>query len=170
MGQQPQTTTVSDIYGVGVANLNFNGNWLGATQGGVTVEITHEQYEQVIDAYGSTPIGVYEQAVNIIVTAPLKEETIAKLLRVLQFGTNATTKITFGRYVGRAQTGYRLIVLPYDDAAHDIIIYKAVPQINWSLTYSNDGERVYEVKFKGLIDASRSDNDKLFRLDESYSI
>lgn len=170
MGRQPQSTTVTDIYGIGVASLNFNGNYLGATQGGVTAEITHEQYEQVIDAYGSTPVGVYELAVNIIITAMLKEETIAKLLRVLQFGTDDTTKITFGRYVGRAQTGQRLIVLPYDDSAHDIVIYKAVPQINWNLAYSNDGERVYETKFKGIIDESRSDNDKLFRLDESYSI
>jgi len=170
MGRQPQTTTVTDIYGVGVLNLIFNGNFLGATQGGCTAEITHEQYEQVIDAYGSTPIGVYEMATNIILTAPLKEETIAKLLRVLQMATDGTTKLNFGRYVGRAQTGYRLIALPYDDQAHDIIIYKAIPQINWTLTYSNDGERVYETKFKGIIDESRADNDKLFRLDESYSI
>jgi len=170
MGRQPQTTTVTEIYGVGVASLNFDGNPLGATQGGVTAEITHEQYEQVIDAYGSTPINVYEMAVNIIVTAMLKQETIAKLGRLCQFATDDTTKLTFGRYVGRAQTGYRLIVLPYDDQAHDIVVYKAVPQINWNLAYSNDGERVYETKFKGIIDDSRTDNDKLFRLDESYSI
>jgi len=49
MGQQPQTTTVADIYGIGPAELNFNGNFLGATQGGVTVTITEENYEQVID-------------------------------------------------------------------------------------------------------------------------
>jgi len=170
MGRQPQTTTISDIYGIGVADLNFNGYNLGGTQGGVTLEITHEQYEQVIDAYGSTPIGVYELAVNIILTAMLKEETIAKLGRLAQFATDDTDKLTFGRYVGRAQTGYRLIALPYDDQVHDVIIYKAVPQVNWSLTYSNDGERVYETKFKGIIDESRTDNDKLFRLDESYSI
>lgn len=170
MGTQPQTTTVTDIYGIGPANLHFNDAYLGATQGGVTVEITEENYEQVIDAYGSTPTGMYELATNIIVTAPLKEETIAKLARLIQSGTNATAKLTFGRYVGRAKTGYRLIVLPFDDAAMDIVIYKAVPQINWSLKYSNDGERVYETKFKGMIDENRSDNDKLFRLDASYSI
>lgn len=170
MGQQPQTTTVADIYGIGVADLNFNGNNLGATQGGVTIEITHEQYEQVIDAYGSTPIDTYEMAVNIILTAMLKEETITKLGRLCQFATVDSTKLTSGRYVGRKQTGYRLIALPYDDQAHDVIIYKAVPQINWNLAYSNDGERVYETKFKGNIDESRTDNDKLYRLDESYSI
>jgi hypothetical protein len=170
MGQQPQTTTVADIYGIGLSDLNFNGNFLGATQGGVTVAITEENYEQVIDKYGSTPIDTYEQATNIEVTAPLKEETIAKLLRLLQSATDATTKLTFGRAIGRKKTGYRLIVLPYDDAAHDIIVYKAVPIINWSLAYSNEGERVYEVVFKGNIDESRAENDKLFRLDESYSI
>lgn len=170
MGRQPQTTTVTDIYGVGPANLHYNANYLGATQGGVTVAITGEIYRQVIDAYGSTPIGAYEMATNITVTTPLKEETITKLGRLCQFANDNTTALQFGRYVGRALTGYRLIVLPYDDQAHDIIIYKAVPEVDWSLTYSNDGERVYNTKFFGMIDESRTDNDKLFRLDESYSI
>lgn len=170
MGQQVQTTTESDIYGIGVADIEYNGYWLGATQGGVTVDITGETYDQKIDAYGNTPINRYELATNITVTAPLKEETIAKLGRLCQFGTDATTKLTFGRKVGRAMTGYRLIVLPYDDSFHDLIVYRAVPQIDWSLPYSNDSERVYNTVFSGMIDTTRAENDKLFRFDESYSI
>lgn len=170
MGQQPQTTTVSEIYGIGPANINYNDSQIGATQGGSTAEITWEVYEQVIDAYGSTPIAIYEQAVNIVVTAMLKQETVARLAHLHPAATNDSTALTFGRYVGRSVTGYRLILLPYDDNALDLIIYKAVPQVNWTLTYSNDGERVYETKFKGIIDESRTDNDKLFRLDQSYSI
>ena len=170
MSAQPQTTTVTDIYGIGVANLHFNDAYLGATQGAVTVKITTETYNQVIDKYGTTPINIYELATNISVTAPLKEETIAKLVKIMQAGTDATTKITFGRQAGTAMAGYRLILQPYDSNAHDIIIYKAVPKIDWTLTYANDAERVYNVEFMGIIDESRSENDKLFRIDESYSI
>ena len=170
MGQQPQSTTVSDIYGVGPAAIYLDDISLGATQGNTTVEITEEEYEQVIDAYGSTPINEYQLATNIIVTCILKEESTTKLSRLLNTGTLDSTKITFGRYVGRAKTPHRIIVLPYDDQAHDIVIYRAATKINWSLNYGNDAERAYEVKFKGMIDESRSDNDKLFRLDESYSI
>ena len=88
----------------------------------------------------------------------------------MQTGTDGTTKITFGKQVGAAKTGYRLIILPYDDSAHDIIIYKAVPRVEWNLAYNNGVERVYPTVFRGLIDGTRAENDKLFRIDESYSI
>jgi len=170
MGTQTQTTTVSDIYGVGVANLHFNDSYLGATKGDTTINIVETDYDQTIDKYGNTPIAVYNIGINITVTAQLKEETIAKLLRLMQTATDATTKLTFGKQVGTAKTGYRLIVLPYDDNAHDVIVYKAVPRVEWNLAYNNGVERVYPVIFRGLIDESRSDGDMLFRIDESYSI
>ena len=167
---QPQSTTVTDIFGIGPCNIVYNDNYLGATSGGITVEVKHERYAQLIDAYGSTPINIYELAVNIIVRMILKEETTNKLLGLLKFGTLDNNKITFGRYVGREQDGHRLILLPFDDSAPDLVIYKAVPIINWNITHSSEGERGYETKFKGLVDESRDDNDRLFRLDESYSI
>lgn len=171
MTAQTQATNESNIYGIGIGNIEYNGYNLGATQGGVVVTVTTEVYRQVIDKYGSTPIKIYEMATSISAVVPLKEETTAQLNRIIQSGTiSGDNKLTFGKQVGTEITAARLIILPLDSNAHDIIIYKAVPIVNMNLTYSSEGERIYNVEFIGVIDTDRAENDKLFRMDESYSI
>jgi len=169
MGYNPQTTTITDIYGIGPANLIYGNYELGATQGGVTVEITQETYKQVIDAYGSCPIRLYEMATAITVNANLKEETLVKLSRIAPCSTYNTTTLTFGRVVGRVIANPELVVQPYDDNFYDIVIYSAAIELNWNLVYSNEGERTYTAKFYGIIDDTRTDGDKLFRFDDAYT-
>ncbi|OGS40463.1 MAG: hypothetical protein A3K77_00500 [Euryarchaeota archaeon RBG_13_31_8] len=164
-----QVTAVSDIEGVGIAELIFNDYHLGATVGDTVVKIVETDYEDKIDKHAA-PIAIYEIGTTIEVTAKLREETIAKLNRIMQSGTTDATKLTFGRQAGTAKTGYRLVVRPKDSNFHDVVVYKAVPRIDLSINYGNATSRIYEVRFTGLIDESRAENDKLFRFDESYSV
>ena len=164
-----QVTAVSDIEGIGIAQLIFNGFNLGATVGDTSVKITELDYEDKIDKYAA-PIAIYEIGTMVEVAAKLREETITKLSRISQTGTMDSTKLTYGRQAGTAKTGYRLVVRPKDSNYHDIVVYKAVPTVNWSINYGNQTQRIYETVFKGLIDESRTENDKLFRFDESYSV
>jgi len=164
-----QTTAVSNIYGVGVCNINYNGNNLGATKGGVTVTLTPNRYNRTIDKYGPVPVNMFDLGMNISVTTPLVEETSAQIRRFLVEGTTSGTTTTFGRQAATELTGYLLILEPYDDSAHDIVIYSAVPRFDGALVHTNDGDRIYNVIWEGKIDESRTENDKLFRIDESYS-
>lgn len=164
-----QSATVSNIYGVGVCNVSYNRTNLGATKGGVTVAITPLRYARTIDKYGETPTNIYDIGVNISVTTPLLEEAISMLDNFFVEGTANASKITFGRPVGTALTGYLLVIEPKDDSAHDIVIYSAIPRFDGSFVYTNDADRVYNVVWDGMIADGRSANDQLFKIEASYS-
>lgn len=155
---------------LGVCEVAFGGVHVGHTLGGCSVRITTISVEKKTDKYGDVPVGYNDLGTRIEVTVNIAEETLAKISTYFPTGTNAGDRVTFGRTVGTALTGQRLVLDP-TDGGEPIVIYNAVPNPDETqeIAYTNDGQRVWGVVFKGLPISSRAENDQLFRIGGSAS-
>ncbi len=159
--------TVSEIKNLGTCRINFRARDMGHTQGGCTVKITVEQRDVVVDEYGVVPVDVVDLGTQIEATIPLVQASFDNYADV--YPTLATilaaNQLSSGRRVGQSIPGFRLVLDPLRVTDTDgIVIYKACPSDVAELGYSNDGERVLAVTFRGLIDTSRADGDRVFRI------
>lgn len=165
-----QAITYTNIKNIGICNVNYNGTNLGATKGGVTAEIAVDNYDRMIDKYGTSLMDKHQGGVNIRVTVPMLELTIANLNIIYQEGTlSGSTQVQFGKSTGTALTGYLLVLEPKDDNANDVVIYSAVPDASSTFTFSDGDELIANAVFHGKIVSTRTDGDCMFRFDSSYS-
>ena len=151
---------------IGACEVYYNGEHVGHTAGGVTVRITIKSVAKKVDLYGDVAVGYNDLGTDIEVTIPFAEETLANITKFFPTGTNSPAdRVTFGRKVGTAFTGYRLVLDPLD-GGEPIVIYKAVPNPDETqeIAYTQDAQRVWNVVFKGIPDLNRADGDQLFRI------
>jgi len=161
---QYATTFDSDNISIGPCYVYFAGRHIGHTYGGVSLSVTQSVYELKSDQYGETPVKVLDAGVAIEATVNLTESTLENLKMLFASATDETTYLTFGKPVGGAITTGELVLEPIDGT--DIVqIYKAAPNIGGAIeiAYANE-QRVFQCKFVGLIDDSRTANDQLFRI------
>jgi len=160
------TSYSEDNIRLGVCEVSYDGNHVGHTLGGCNVRITTISVEKKTDKYGDVPIGYNDLGTRIEVTVNIAEETLANIAKYFPTGTNSPTdRVTFGRTIGTALTGSKLILDPVD-GGEPIVIYKAVPNPDETqeVGYTNEGQRVWSVVFKGLPVSTRTENDQLFRI------
>lgn len=152
---------------LGVCEVEYDGNHVGHTLGGCQVRITTISVEKKVDKYGDVPIGYNDLGTRIEVTINIAEETLAKIATYFPTGDNSSIadRVSFGRTIGTAFTGGKLVLDPVD-GGEPIVIYKAVPNPDETqeISYTNDGQRVWGVVFKGVPISSRTEGDQLFRI------
>lgn len=156
--------TATEIRNLGTCRVNYNGRGIGYTQGGVTVKITTDWHDVVVDEFGTVPLDAIDTGTNIEATIPLVQASLDNYEDAFPTGTGTlSSTVTFGRKVGTSITKAQLILDPINED-DGIVIYQAGCFDVDELGYSNEGERVLNCHFKGYIDESRADGDKVFRI------
>jgi hypothetical protein len=155
----------SDNISIGPCLVYFKGQHVGHTFGGVTLSLTQNVYELKSDQYGDTPVKVLDAGIGLEVTANLTEATFTNMKMLFSSAVDQGNYLTFGKPVGGAINTGELILEP-TDGSEPIQIYKAAANLGSTIEigFTTDNQRVYQTKFSGLIDDSRSPGDQLFRI------
>lgn len=72
---------------LGVCTVNFDGQDLGYTQGGVEVMVTTDTHEVEVDQFGKTTINEYIMKRTVKVKVPLAETTLDNLVKIMPGAT-----------------------------------------------------------------------------------
>jgi len=162
------TRSVSEIRNLGTCRVNYRGRDMGHTQGGVTVKITVEKREVVVDEYGVVPVDVVDVGTTIEATVPLVQASFDNwndAFPTLVASILAGNILSSGRRVGTSLTSGRLVLDPLRVADTDgLVIYKAYVDDVAELSYTNESERIVAITFKGMVDTGRTEGDKVFRV------
>ncbi len=160
---------------LGTCKVYFKGVDMGHTIGGAEVTYSPEYQETKVDQY----TGVAERWLvgeKLSAKIPLAESTLVQLRAAMTHATDAADDaITLGSYAGkRSSTLAGLLVLhPIANAANnyddDVAIYKAHSSGEIVLPFKNDGEKIIEVTFDGLVDEGRTDGNLLGFIGDSVT-
>jgi len=141
---------------LGSAKIEFGGEDLGYTSGGVTVEYKRESYDVEVDQLNTVIDKIVTKEV-LTVKAPLAE---ADLKRLATFFNGAELNNVGDKYrlslTGEAKGSLlklakTLIVTPEGGTANDIItLWHAIPDPEFNLAYEKNKIRVYNVTFTAV--------------------
>lgn len=162
---------------MGTCYVWFKGNNLGATLGGVEVEISTSTKEIMIDQTGETAVSEYIMGRSITVKVPMAETTIENMNLIMPgsdlVNTNSAVEVKSGTGINLLETAGELILRPVDkvedgtpgdptddDQSEDLVIYKANTPGAAQFAYKYNEERVLIAEFKGYVDADN--NNRLF--------
>jgi len=148
--------------------LTFNSVNLGHTQGAVSVHYEPHFRDKNVDAYGDTPVGSVLVGELLEITVSLAEWSYTILKAVCPLAYDGTTYLRFGKTVGDDlyDSAAELTVHPLeqDGTDYDLTIWKAAPKPNFEITYSNDGDRIFNVTFVAFPDTTKADKQRLFQM------
>lgn len=161
--------SVDHIQPLGECEIIFNGVSMGLSKGGCEVQITDSVFKTTVDKYGASPVRGSDVGVNIQVRTNLIEASwniLAEAWSSTGSRGSGPDRISFGSGVGDEVDGKELRLHPRNEPTgdYDVIVYLAVPEIDSVVPFSIEGERIFPVKWVGLIDESRSGGDMLFRI------
>ena len=148
---------------LGPCDVTYNSVNLGLTKGGVTLELETETYEVKVDQYGESAISEVITARNVTVTVPMAETTLDNLVLVMpgatKVGTGANSRVDIKSAVGTnlLASAQELKLHPRDMGTSeelDVVIPQASTGGNISFSYNANEERVYQVTFKGYVNAA----------------
>jgi len=162
-----QTSYSVENVKLGICEIEYDNTHIGHTQGGATLRIGTLVAEKKVDRYGDVPVDYVDIGTTVEVVTRLAEESLTKLLKILPTGSMSVVadRLTFGRAVGSSLAARRLVLDPID-GSEPIVIYRAVPNPGETIEaeYTNDGQRVWQVTWRGLPVEGRADGDMLFRI------
>jgi hypothetical protein len=146
---------------LGPCLVTFNAIDLGLTKGGVEVSITTNKHEVTVDQFGSTAINDIITGRTGMVTVPMAETDLAKLLLVIPGAvlvTDSTTptkkKLEIPTAVGTSliESAKVLTLHPKANAASnkadDVTIPLASPAGDITFSFQVENERVYAIEFR----------------------
>lgn len=146
---------------IGESTLTFNGADLGHTMGGVKFTYTPDTEDLKVDKYAG-PIDIALTKEDLVITAQLAEPVVDILKQVYFGGAYATgagkKQIQLGTTTGKLASTLAagLLIHPRakatSDESEDVLIFKAAPVDEVELNYEIDNQRVFEVKFRALVD------------------
>lgn len=160
MGQQGTEQNIN----FDIADVSFNGVNIGFTKGGVEVNITGAVLDAIIDDYGDTPIKSYDKGTAIEVVIHGAESARANLALAFPTAIVMGDRLKFGGQVGSEIPTGRLVISPVAGNLDPIVVYKARATSEVTIPYANDDIAVIDATFVGLIDTTRADGDRLFRI------
>lgn len=148
---------------VGVCSVEFSGDDLGYTKGGVEVAVSTEKYTVTVDQFGQTPVNDYLIGRSIMVTTPLAETTIDNLVATMPGaskivdGTDSSkikAEVTTGIGTNLVDIADKLVLKPIaaTDENETITVPKAATAGNMSFAYQLDSERIFNVEWNGYPD------------------
>lgn len=165
---------MSDILEVdlGVCDVYVGGRHVGHTIGGVEVVYSPEFHETKVDKFA----GVAERWLigdGLMAKVPMAEATLTNIKEAMTHASQGSNFVSIGSNAGkRSSPATETVRLhPIANAASnkndDVVIYKAHATNEITLPYKNDGERIIEVEFSGLVDESRTDGNLLGMIGDS---
>lgn len=159
---------------LGVCKVYVNGQDIGHTIGGVEAVYSPEFHETKVDEYA----GVAERWLigeNIMAKVPVAESTLANIKRVITFSEDEGDYLTVGSNAGKRASDRSVVLRLHpianadSDRSDDLTIFKATVTNEVTLPYKNDGERILEAEFSGLVDESRADGSMLALIGDSLA-
>lgn len=161
---------------IGTCKVIFKGADLGHTKGGVTLTWSPEWSKLTADQWGETPVDFALNGEEWVATVRLTEAQLAILAKVFPTGDLAGAndgRLTMGRDAGfrlKDQAGV-LVLHPRAnadaDASDDVVFYLAAPYEEVEVEYTNEDQRVYEVKFVALVDTTKANGSWLGHIGDS---
>ncbi len=145
---------------------------LGLLEGGCEVTIGSDDRAQVIDRYGSSPIDYIHVGDKMEVKAKCAEWVLANIQR-MGIGLSASGYQGIGRAPGYtlSQAAFTCTIRPLAQAltsnqAFDIVMYKAVQAAaaEQTINLNADGDAIWEINLKGLVDTNRTDGEQIGRI------
>lgn len=133
---------------LGPCAVKFNGTSLGATKGGIKVNISVKTFPFKCDQAGETVVKEIELGAEVTVEMTLLELTPAMLVALAACETNGEDTV-FSDEVGRdlLATGKVLLLTEIGDLTPDTVtFYKAIPDLT-GINLSGTAERDATVKF-----------------------
>lgn len=126
---------------------------LGYTKGGVAFEMETASHEITVDQEGITPIAESLLGRRVTVTVPMAQSDYEKLQKIIPDSVYNGGLLEIASGVGADLMDYsdELVITAAADANDYIKIYKAAPVANIRATFTQDGERIWPVQFKGFI-------------------
>lgn len=157
---------------LGTCKVYANGVDIGHTIGGVEVIYTPEYHETKVDEF----TGVAERWLigeNIKAKVPIAESTYANLKLAIPHGTDNTDYLTVGSKAGKRSSSKTIVLKLHpiinaaSDYSDDVTIFKAMVTSELTIPFKNDGEKIFEVEFSGMIDEGRADGSMLALIGDS---
>ena len=159
MGQTGNTTPIR----LGLADISYGNVSLGFTVGDTVGTITHQQAKIVVDDFGETAVDIYDIGEQIVVLVPMTQLSLANMGIAIPGGTVTSDRIKVGRQAGVKLTAQTLILDATSSGDLNVTIYRAIVTAVGGYIWNNE-QRVFPVTFEGLIDTSRPDGDRLYRI------
>lgn len=157
---------------LGVCDVYLNGTHMGLTMGGVEATYSPEYHESKVDQY-SGMIEKYLIGEKWSAKVPLAEFTLANINKAIGESTLSGGKVTLGSKAGKRASAHaaQLVLHPIansaGDRSEDVVIWKAVSTGELVIGMKNDGEKILECTFEGLVDESRTDGSLLGLIGDS---
>lgn len=158
-----QTGNLENIH-LDLADVTWSGTNLGYSKGGVDVNITQEVLDVVIDDFGDTPVKSYDRGYKIEVVVHMAEAARDKFAVAMPTSTVMGDRIKVGGQAGSVIPTGRLVLAPVKGNLDPIVVYKARPTAALTIPFSTTEVVMYDITFVGLIEDSRADGDRLFRI------
>jgi hypothetical protein len=146
---------------LGAATVSLGGVDVGHTWGGAVVTIDRKFVDLNVDFYGTMPIDrvLTGQTLEVEVTmAEVQAHNIAASIpEATDFIGSLHEKVAIGSPIGTKLSQYakQLILHPVDrpvnDLTQDVVIYNAVAGDPIVLNYQFDKQRLFKMKFYGLV-------------------
>lgn len=157
---------------LGTCDVYVGGRHVGHTIGGVEVHYAPEFHETKVDKFA--PVAErWLVGEDLWATVPLAEATLTNIKEAITHANTLSGGVAIGSNAGkRSSTAAEVVRLhPIANAAgdlsDDVTIYKAHVTNEITLPYKNDGERIIEAEFHGLVDESRVDGNLLGLIGDS---
>jgi hypothetical protein len=117
-----------------------------------------------VDNWGDTLVASFDKGSTVEVVVPMAEETLAKINLALPTSTlTGSGKVTVGGVAGNPITTAKLVLNPVTAGRPNVVVYKARPSTEITVSFNTDDVSILTVTFTGLIDSDRPDGDQLFR-------
>lgn len=153
---------------LGPCNVTYDGVDLGATIGGVEVQVATTTHETKVDQLGETVVKEYITGRNVSVKVPLAEATVDNMVALMPGATKVVdaTDPTKMRVDVAVSPGFDLLKaakplvlhpvhLPLEDKSEDFTVNLANCAGELNFAYQLDQERVFTCNFKGYPDAEK---------------
>lgn len=157
---------------LGVCDVYVGGRHVGHTIGGVELVYSPEFHETKVDKFA----GVAERWLigeDFYAKVPMAESTLTNIKEAITHANAGTDFVSVGSNAGKRSSPAAELVRLHpianaaDDLSDDAYIYKAHVSNEITLPYKNDGERIIEAEFHGLVDESRTDGNLLGLIGDS---
>ena len=141
---------------IGTADVYFKDVLLGHTQGGVTINVTQDLVEALVDEFGSTTAFHVDNGTELTVTVPMAQTELASLEIAYPYAVKVTTDLHVGAVAGRRSSTIagELIVVPKATAfaGQALTVHIAAVSETSEIRFATDEQTVIEVTFKAYID------------------
>lgn len=157
---------------LGVCDVYIGGRHVGHTIGGVKVKYTPEFHETKVDEF-TGPAERWLIGEQLTAMVPMAEATLTNIKEAITHGRTISNGVSIGSRTGkRSSTATEALLLHpianlSTNKADDVTIYRAHVVNEIELAFTNDGERIIEAEFGGLVDQSRVDGNLLGLIGDS---